>query len=271
MPQVDPELYALQPWYHDFGSLGLDTTFLGVPLTLRERIGRAADFVAGRLGRTRSSAVPRARTVRLREVLRRLPSSHVVNQSVKDPLLMGLVARALSELGERPECLDLFSADGYYTCRLKALAPGAAVTGVELDAEQIRRAELVARRLGFDDVRFSRSDVLTYLEQSRETSDLVLCAGGLYHMSDPVQVLQAIRGSYLVVQSVVTLESEDADYFVQPPRGWQHGCRFTHAWLRFRLVELGWRVVDEARAELPGNRDPQDRGSSFFLCGRFTP
>ena len=50
-----------------------------------------------------------------------------------------------------------------------------------------------------------------------------------------------------------------------PPKGWQHGCRFTHAWLR--LEELGWHVLEEARAELPGNQGPHDRGSSFFLCG----
>ncbi len=38
LSQVDPELYALRPWYHDFSSLGFDTAFLGVPFTLEERV-----------------------------------------------------------------------------------------------------------------------------------------------------------------------------------------------------------------------------------------
>jgi precorrin-6B methylase 2 len=271
VPQVDPELYALQPWYHDFGSLGLDTTFLSVPLTFRERIRRASDFIAARARRRPSSAVPRARTVHAAEIVRRAPSPHVINQSVKDPVLIDLLTRALSAIGPRPACLDLFSADGYYSCRIKALAPESVVTGVELDAIQIRRAELAARKLGFADVRFVRDDVVAFLAQSSSTFDLVQCAGGLYHTSDPIQILRGVdrvARSHVVVQSVVTLESEDAGYFVQPPRGWQHGCRFTHAWLQARIEEIGWHVLGEARAELPGNPDPQDRGSSFFLCRR---
>jgi hypothetical protein len=69
-----------------------------------------------------------------------------------------------------------------------------------------------------------------------------------------------------VVQSVVTLETEDPDYFVEPAKGWRHGCRFTHRWLAARLEAVGWHVIDAARAELPGNHRPHDRGSSFFLC-----
>jgi protein-L-isoaspartate O-methyltransferase len=270
--QVDPELYTLRPWYHDFSALGFDTTFLDVPLTLGERVRRAGEVVRTALGRAwgaRTSPVPRERARSAREVLRRLPSPHLLNQPVKERHLLGLLARALSALGARPVCLELFSADGYYSCRLKTLAPQARVTGVELDPEQVRRAETIARRLGFRDVSFRREDVWTFLEWSSEAYDLVLCAGGLYHLSDPARLLQAVtrvaRG-YLVVQSVVTLETEDAGYFVQPAKGWQHGCRFTHAWLRARLGALGWRILEEARAELPGNRRPHDRGSSFFLC-----
>jgi protein-L-isoaspartate O-methyltransferase len=271
--QVDPELYRLRPWYHDFSALGFDTTFLGVPLTLGERVQRAGEVVRAVLGRawrrTRTTPVPRERARSAQEVLRRLPSPHLLNQPVKERHLMALVARALSALGPRPDCLELFSADGYYSCRIKALSPQARITGVELDPEQIRRAETIARRLGFGEVSFRREDVWTFLERSGPAYDLVLCAGGLYHLSDPVGLLQAVKrvaGGYLVVQSVVTLETEDGDYFVQPAKGWQHGCRFTHAWLRARLEELGWHLLDEARAELPGNRRPHDRGSSFFLC-----
>ena len=273
MTQVDPELYALRPWYHDFSPLGVDTAFLGVPLTMEERLQRAREVVVALLTRawrgSRTTPVARERARSLREVLHRVPSPHLLNQPVKDRHLMALVTRALEALDPRPACLELFSADGYYSCRIKALSPQARVTGVELDPAQIRRAESIARRLRFGDVIFRRDDVRTFLERSDEAYDLVMCAGGLYHVSDPARLLRAVRRvarGYLVAQSVVTLETEDSDYFVQPAKGWQHGCRFTHAWLRARLDELGWRILEEARAELPGNRRPHDRGSSFFLC-----
>jgi hypothetical protein len=99
--------------------------------------------------------------------------------------------------------------------------------------------------------------------------DLVLCAGGLYHISDPGRLLEGVGGvsrGYVLIQSVVTLETEDPHYFVEPAPGWQHGCRFTHAWLREKTMALGWRIVAESRAELPGNPNPRDRGASFFLC-----
>jgi len=270
--QVDPELFTLQPWYHDFSSLGFDTTFLDVPLTLGERVRRAGEVVMTALeracGGARTSPVPRERARSIRDVLRRLPSYHMLNQPVKERYLLALAGQALAGLGAAPTCLELFSADGYYSCRLKTLSPGARITGVDLDPDQVRRAETIARRMGLREVSFRRENVWTFLERSGETYDLVLCAGGLYHLSDPGGLLRAVsrvaRG-YLVVQSVVTLETDDSGYFVQPAKGWQHGCRFTHAWLRARLETLGWRILDEARAELPGNHRAHDRGSSFFL------
>ena len=135
--QVDPELYALRPWYHDFSPLGVDTAFLGVPLTLEERLQRAREVCGRSADAARRGAAPprwpgkRARS--LREVPHRVPSPHLLNQPVKDRHLMALVARALSALDPRPACLELFSADGYYSCRIKALSPDARVTGVELD------------------------------------------------------------------------------------------------------------------------------------------
>jgi tRNA (mo5U34)-methyltransferase len=193
----------------------------------------------------------------------------LLNQPVKEKPLMALVERAVADLKPGPACLELFSADGYYSCRIKLLSPGANVTGLELDPDHIRRSETMARRLRLNDLSFRREDVRAFLDQTAERYDLVLCAGGLYHISDPARLLEQIRRvsrGYVVIQSVVTLAAEDPDYFVTPAPGWQHGCRFTHAWLRKRIGEGGWQLLGEERAELPGNRRLQDRGSSFFLC-----
>ena len=75
-----------------------------------------------------------------------------------DVELMRFVERAVSALGSRPNCLELFSADGDYSCRIRMLAPDARITGIERDPDHIRRAETIARRLAFANVRFRRSD-----------------------------------------------------------------------------------------------------------------
>ncbi len=273
MLQFDAELYALRPWYHDFSSLGFDTTFLQVPLTFNERVQRAKQLASSRLQRlwrlSPTSPVPKEPVRSIREIFRRLPSSHLLNQPVKEEHLMSLVERALVDLNSHPSCLELFCADGYYSCRIKTHSPGASVTGLELDENHIRRAETMSRRLGLEGISFRREDVRTFLDQSPEPYDLVLCAGGLYHISDPVRLLQQLKNisrGYVVIQSVVTLKTEDPGYFTRPAPGWQHGCRFTHAWLRERLSEEGWKLLMESRTELPGNRRLRDRGSSFFLC-----
>lgn len=273
MPQFDPELYALQPWYHDFSSLSLDTTFLDLPLTPAERAQRAIQLAASKLRRIwpgpRTSGVPQEGVRSIKEVFNRLPTPHLANQPVKEKHILGFIRQALSDLPPAPTCLDLFCADGYYSCHIKRLAPSASVTGIELDEGHARRAATIAQRLQLQDVTFHREDVSSFLERSPGPYELVLCAGGLYHIPAPSRLLEKVGHvalRYVVIQSVVTLETEDPDYFVEPAPGWQHGCRFTHAWLREQAAGLGWRILAESKAELPGNQNLRDRGSSFLLC-----
>jgi len=75
-----------------------------------------------------------------------------------------------------------------------------------------------------------------------EKYNILLCAGGLYHLNNPEKLLRIcheITKHYLVVQSVVTLETEDGDYFVKPAPGWKHGGWFTDARLRDWLERIG--------------------------------
>jgi hypothetical protein len=137
-----------------------------------------------------------------------------------------------------------------------------------LDAQHIERARAAARALGLQAVRFVAADVWDYIGRD-ETFDVVLCTGGLYHLEDPRRLLDRVKNvaaHYLIIQSVVTLETEDPDYFVTPAPGWKHGSRFSHARLRGWLEETGWQIVEQARNELTGNPRRQDRGSSYFLC-----
>jgi hypothetical protein len=98
---------------------------------------------------------------------------------------------------------------------------------------------------------------------------MILCAGGLYHLSDPKKLLKLcykITKHYLAIQTVVTLETEDKDYFVSPAPGWKHGCRFTDAGLREWLKQIGWKIVKHDRNELRANLQLSDRGSVYYLC-----
>lgn len=259
---VVPEIYALRPWYHDFERLGLRTDF-DDPVGVRQRLrGLAARWVEWSRRRAGGGAEAPAGAAGA--------PLHRTNQRIKERLLVPWLGRAVEDVGPGCRALDLFCADGYYSCVLARMGAGVAVHGVDREAEEIERARAAARALGLTGASFAVADVHDFVESTREPFDLVLCAGGLYHLAEPWKLLAAIRRlepRLLVVQSVVTLETEAADYFVSPAPRWRHGSRFTHARLGAWLEECGWRVRESRRAELPGNPRLSDRGSSFYLCG----
>jgi protein-L-isoaspartate O-methyltransferase len=261
---VVPEVYRLRPWYHDFSRLGLRTVFDECPAPpfdwARQVLSEVRHAVKGSNAAARFS---------LRRALRPLPSAHRLNQGVKEPVLTQMLNTGLAESSDAPHCLELFCADGYYSCLLARARPSASVTGVDADRRQIARAQAAAGLLGCHGAVFVTGDAFAFLERDGPLYDVVLCAGGLYHLRDPRRLLELLSrrtAGFLVVQSVVTLESEEPDYFVSPAPGWRHGSRFTHAALRRWLVELGWAILATERNELPGNPRRADRGSSYFLC-----
>jgi tRNA G46 methylase TrmB len=187
-------------------------------------------------------------------------------------VLIPYLTRCLEDLKGAPTCLELFCADGYYSCMMAQAYPAAQITGIDLAAMEIRRAETAARLLELPNATFVVGDAWKLFQEPAQY-DLVLCAGGLYHLEEPrrfVELLRQVTGHYLVVQSVVTLETDDPDYFVTPAPGLRHGSRFTRAALEKWLIEAGWTILDQTQDqtqnELPGNRLARDRGSCYFLC-----
>jgi len=262
MVEFNQEVYDLRPWYHDFAALGVQTRF-------PERfISRVWQMLAALRRLVEPGYVEKGEKLSLRQLLNpRLPS-HQVNQIAKEAYIIPFISQALDALGGTPRCLDLFCADGYYSCHIARLQPGASITGVDLDANEIARARVISRVLAASDATFHVTDVWEFVS-SACAYDLVVCTGGLYHLQEPRRFLEQLLpvvGGYLVVQSAITLETEDAGYFVSPAPGWRHGSRFTHAGLRGWLEALGLDIVNEARSELPGNARLCDRGSSYFLC-----
>lgn len=267
-PRVLPEIHRLRPWYHDFSRLGLETRFESGPW----RPERAILGLFERLVRGREpGAVEKGQRLLSRASLGIGTPSHLRNQRVKEAVLIPFLRRCLEELGERPSCLDLFCADGYYSCTIASLAPSARVTGIDLDEREIERARTAARVLELPGAEFVCADADRWIEASRERFDLIFCAGGLYHLSRPELLLarlSKISVRYLVLQSVVSLENQELEYFEAPAPGWRHGSRFSHDRLVAWLGEYGWEIVDQLLHELPGNRHLRDRGSSCFICRR---
>lgn len=221
------ELDGLGPWYHDFASLGV-----------------AVEQMAGIFS---------------------------INQRCKETIILGYLAAAMAKsrrsAADRPAVLELFAGDGYYTCHALRMGAGE-VHGVDLNPPSVHMANAMAAALFGRRGVFSCEDVYTYSPAA--PCDVLINCGGLYHIADPGLLIAGSRQRfgcrYMVVQSVVTLETQDAGYFVTPAPGWKHGSRFTAAFLRKTILDAGWRIIDMHLNELEGNERPCDRGSAYFLC-----
>lgn len=76
--------------------------------------------------------------------------------------------------------------------------------------------------------------------------DIVANIGGLYHVQDRVKALDISYRyckKYLIVQTVVSLENEDEDYFVTPEPHWTWGCRFSRAWFDKAIADKGGDII----------------------------
>lgn len=264
-PQFYQEIYELRPWYHNFNKLGLQTDFGDMSMSRMEQLRRLLLLLSPVKP---DGFVEKGEKLSLRTLLAGAPNSHQINQRHKEAYLIPYLQRSLETVGKAPRCLDLFCADGYYSCWMGQTRPDAVITGVDLDEKEIERARTAVQILNIPNATFHVTDIWQWLQQPGQY-DVIMCAGGLYHLTEPRRLLAELRqiaAGYLVIQSAITLETEDPDYFVSPAPGWKHGSRFTHAGLRRWLTELGWTIVDEGRNELTGNPRLCDRGSSYFLC-----
>lgn len=244
------QVYKNKPWYHDFSKLGLQTNFTtNLPLWVRVQ------------NRVLSSLGKDTRGLNLRG------DNYVKNQKDKEKRLLPLL-REVFELYKSKEVsfLELFCADGYYSFWIKKSFNSTKMVGVDISGEDIRRCNLMKKILNCNEIEFRQGNVLELSE--KETFDIVLNAGGLYHLRDPLRFIKlsySLTNRFMVLQTVVTLETESEDYFVSPAPGSDYGCRFTNAWIINRLKDVGWNILKKERDVLSGNEKLCDKGSSYFL------
>lgn len=227
------EIFLRHDWYHDFSPLGLKTN--------------------------------------------QFPSRlYTLNQKAKQDELFRLIGSAISICSRADICpmsaVELFCADGFYS-NFAASKGVRQIIGVDLDIDSVERrggvlqqAELITRLLGNSDkIVFQKMNVFDV----SGTFDICICAGGLYHLTNP-QVLLAklvcqVRRA-LVLQTVVSLEFDDSDYFVTPAPGLSWGCRFSLKFLEAMLEATGWEIIEQSNSELPGCLRDCDKGSAYMLC-----
>jgi hypothetical protein len=198
-----------------------------------------------------------------------LPGIYGPNQRAKAPMITAYTALAIADVlegGDDVSFVELFCADAYYAM-VAARLGATSVRGVDNHRDEFSdKAPEIARRLGIEGFELIDADVADMA--SLEPADIVANVGGLYHVSNPEEVLQAsyeLAARYLIVQSVVSLANEDPDYFEAPAPGWDLGSRYNPISFDTMVRDQGWNLLAWHRNELTGNTDASSRGSVYYL------
>lgn len=199
-----------------------------------------------------------------------LPGIYAANQQAKAPVIAAYIMLAFARLRCRGlgdiSFAELFCADGFYAL-LAARFGAARSTGYDDDREgHLANAERMRDLLGLHRVSFRRTRVEEL--PAGERADVVANVGGLYHVDDPEAVLEQsyrMANHYLIVQTVVSLAREEADYLERPAPGLSWGNRFSRASFDGMIRGRGWRILDAMFNTLDGNPRPEDRGSLYYL------
>lgn len=131
-----------------------------------------------------------------------LPSVHRTRAEMIEPA----VRAALADAGPNATALDLACSEGYFGQRL--LEWGAQrVVGMDIRAQNVRRAELIRDHFGIAESRlsFQQGDVFDIDPDTLGRFDVVLLLGLIYHVEDPVG---AVRLARRLTRSLCVIESQ---------------------------------------------------------------
>jgi hypothetical protein len=202
-----------------------------------------------------------------------LPGIFSANQKAKAPIISAYIALAIAKAKEKHDngqvdFAELFCADGYYTMLASRLGVSKAV-GYDNDSDEngfFKKAPEIARILSMTNVQFMNEDMQEMEKLPRYS--IVANIGGLYHVSNPEEILKKsynMAKDYLIVQSVVSMANSRPDYFESPAPGWTWGSRFNKVSFDKLIKRLKYRVVDSHFNELKGNPQKSNRGSVYYL------
>ena len=202
---------------------------------------------------------------------KQLPGIFKINQQSKFPIIASYIALAVAKSKKTTESLvsftELFCADGFYA--MLAIKFGCQQSiGIDNDRDNYfdRKAKKIAKRLKINGITFLRGDITP--TSNFETTDIVANIGGLYHVTNPQEVLimsYKMAKKYLIVQTVVSLATSSKEYFESPAPGWTWGNRFSKESFDFMIRSLNYTIIQSHFNELEGNDRPEDRGSLYYL------
>jgi hypothetical protein len=254
-------------------ALGAGAAATQLPINFVETVGAAQD--AGRTVDVKR-AIPMQFYHDFRVLgldLPQLPGSYARNQATKAPIIIGYLLFAMGKLKARrvsPLTVgELFCADAFYSFIARRFGADRCDAFDNDRDGYLEQARVVRGLLNETNVAIHKTDVFDMPSNYR--ASIILNAGGLYHVTDPLRALErsyAMCQHYLIVQTVVTLATEDDNYFETPAPGWTWGSRFSYGFLRREITKRGYRIVDTDRNVLTGNDRPEDRGSAYFLIAR---
>ncbi len=199
-----------------------------------------------------------------------LPGIYELNQKAKAPIITAYIAYAIAKskvkTSDTVSFTELFCADGYYAMIAARIGCDLSI-GIDNDRDKhFRNAALIATRLGLTNVTFQKQEILP--NALFDATDVVANVGGLYHVDNPEQILELsyrMANKYLIVQSVVSLATDDEDYFESPAPGWTWGNRFSRKSFDKMIKKHCFHIVDQHFNELEGNNRSEDRGSVYYL------
>lgn len=107
----------------------------------------------------------------------------------------GRIVWAMERLGgvEGRSVLELGPLEGAHTTMLERA--GATVTAVEANSRSYLKCLITKELMGLRRSTFLRGDFVAYLQRDRPTYDVVLASGVLYHMLDPLQLLDLMSSA----------------------------------------------------------------------------
>jgi len=192
------------------------------------------------------------------------------NQASKEPIILAYIMLAIAKcrtlVNDSVSFADLFCADGYFAMAARKLG-ATEVLGIDDNREgHSVNLDKIAALLGLDRVEFRQMDVneIDHLNPV----DIVANIGGLYHIDNPIKILEKsydLARKYLIIQTVVSIATNDDEYYESPAPGWHWGNRFSRASFEKLISSKGWSVLDKHFNELEGNDRLEDRGSIYFL------
>lgn len=201
---------------------------------------------------------------------RQLPGIFSPNQRCKEYIIRGYIQLAIAKckikMDDEVSFAELFCADGYYSMVARHLGATKAI-GIDSNKDDFfTPARTIANRLGITNIDLIQEDVNNI--NKMDEMDIVANIGGLYHVSNPKEILiksYEMAKKYLIVQTVVSLSNTDTDYFETPAPGWDWGSRYSKESFHKMITSLGYNIIDNHFNELEGNDRLEDRGSLYYL------